>query len=231
VLRAVTVRGVSSQAIPQPTALAPAEFATELLLIRHGRSMDVVPGSDESLDPPLAEAGHAQAAALAQRLAPKRIDAVYASDLKRAVSTAEPLVASRGLEVQQRKELREVWLGDWERGEFRRRAHERDPEWMLFAESGRWDLVPGSEGDDAFRARVQAAIGQILADHDGQTVAVVCHGGVINAYLAALYDLRPSWWVVIENTSVTHIRAGGGRQLVMGVNDCHHLYDPVLASA
>jgi len=222
---------VSSQAIPQPTALAPAEFATELLLIRHGRSQDVVPGSDESLDPPLADVGHAQAAALAKRLEPKRIDAVYASDLKRAVSTAEPLAAPRGLAVHQRKELREVWLGDWEKGEFRRRAYERDPEWMRFAESGRWDLVPGSEGDDAFRARVQAAIGQILADHENQTVAVVCHGGVINAYLAALYDLRPSWWVVIENTSVTHIRAGGGRQLVLGVNDCHHLYDGVLGSA
>jgi probable phosphoglycerate mutase len=223
-------RPVSSQAIPQPTSLAPAEFNTELLLIRHGRSMDVVPGSDESLDPPLSEVGVAQAAALAARLQPKRIDAVYASDLARAVSTASPLAAARGLELHQRKELREVWLGDWEKGEFRRRAHVRDPEWMAFAESGRWDLVPNSEGDDAFRARVSAAVGAILTAHVGQTVAVVCHGGVINAYLAALYDLRPSWWVVIENTSITSLRATGSRQLVMGVNDCHHLYDPVVAA-
>lgn len=220
---------MSSQAIPQPTSLAPDEFTTELLLIRHGRSMDVVPGSDESLDPPLSDTGHAQAAALAARLAPKKIDAVYASDLKRAVSTAQPLADTRGLEIRQRPELREVWLGDWERGEFRRRAYVRDPEWMAFAEAGRWDLVPNSEGDDAFRARITSAIEAILADHIGDTVAVVCHGGVINAYLAALYDMHPSWWVVVENTSITHVRSTGARQLVMGVNDCHHLYDPVVA--
>lgn len=190
-----------------------------------------MPGSDESLDPPLSETGVAQAAALAERLAPMRIDAVYASDLARAVDTAAPVAATRNLPVHQRKELREVFLGDWERGEFRRRAYVRDPEWMRFAESGRWDFVPNSEGDDAFRNRVHDAVGRILADHDGQTVLVVCHGGVINAYLAALYDCVPSWFVAVENTSITLVRAGGGRQLVITVNDCHHLYDPVVSPA
>lgn len=217
---------MSSEAVPQPTSLAPAEFTTELLLIRHGQSMAVVPGSEESLDPPLSDLGHEQAAKLAARLRAraKPLDAVYSSDLARAVSTAEPL----GLPVAQRKELREVWLGEWERGEFRRRAHVRDPEWLRFAEAGRWDLVPGSEGDDAFRARVSGAVDQILAAHDGQTVAVVCHGGVVNAYLAALCNMGPSWFTVIENTSITQLRSGGGRPLVVTVNDCHHLYDPVL---
>lgn len=215
---------MSSQAVPQPTVLAPPELTTELLLIRHGQSQDVVPGSDESFDPPLSDLGRSQAEALAQRLKDKRIDAVYSSDLKRAAETAAALERP----VIQRPELREVWLGDWEGGGFRRRAHERDPEFMRFAQAGRWDLIPGSEGDDAFRARVLGAVGQILADHERQTVAVFCHGGVINAYLAALYDLQPSWWVVIENTSITQLRAGGGRQLVVTVNDMHHLYDPVL---
>jgi broad specificity phosphatase PhoE len=220
---------VSSQAVPQPTALAPTELSTTLLLIRHGRSQDVVPGSDESLDPPLADVGVQQAEALARRLAPMRIDAVYASDLKRAVSTAQAIASGRGMEVRQDERLREIWLGDWERGEFRRRAHARDPEWMRFAESGRWDMIPNSEGDDAFRARIRAVVDGIVADHQGQTTAVVCHGGVINAYLASVYDITTSWFVAIENTSVTSLRSGGGRQLVMTVNDCHHLYDPVVS--
>jgi probable phosphoglycerate mutase len=225
--RRLRLAGVSSQAVPQPTSLAPAEFTTELLLIRHGQSQDVVPGSEESLDPPLSEKGRDQAAKLARRLEPKHIDAVYASDLKRAVQTAEPL----GLPVTQRKELREVWLGDWERGEFRRRAHERDPEFQKFAEAGRWDLIPNSEGDSAFRARVSGAVNQILTEHAGQTVAVFCHGGVINAYLADLFGTVPSWICVIENTGITQVRAAPPRQLVMAVNDCNHLYDPVVANS
>lgn len=219
-----------SEAVPQPTVVPAWEGATEILLIRHGRSADVVPGTAASTDPPLHEQGVAQASALAARLAPKRIDAVYASTMARAIETAEPLATSRHLDVVQVEDLREVELGDWERGEFRRRAAARDAEWMRFAESGRWDLIPGSEGDEAFRRRVTAALDVIVAGHAGETVAVVCHGGVINAYLAELFGLEPSFFCTIENTSVTVVRAGPPRgSIVVAVNDCHHLYDPVVA--
>ena len=219
---------MSSQAVPQPGALIDEEQVCELLLIRHGRSADVVPGSDESLDPPLHDVGHRQAEALARRLEPKVIAAIYASDLARAVETAGYLSASRDLEVQQRRDLREVWLGEWERGEFRRRAQARDPEWLAFSRAGRWDLVPGSEGDDALRARVARAIGEIAAQHRGATVAVVVHGGVINAYLAATFGTTSSWFSLIENTSVTVVLAGAERRILVTVNDCNHLYDPVV---
>jgi 2,3-bisphosphoglycerate-dependent phosphoglycerate mutase len=219
---------VSSQAVPQPGALVDEEQVCELLLIRHGRSADVVPGSDESLDPPLHDLGHRQAEALARRLDGKDIAAIYASDLARAVQTAGYLSMSRDVEVQQRQDLREVWLGEWERGEFRRRAQTRDPEWLAFARSGRWDLVPGSEGDDALRTRVERAIGEIAAHHRGETVAVVVHGGVINAYLAATFETTSSWFALIENTSVTVVLAGAERRILVTVNDCTHLYDPVV---
>jgi 2,3-bisphosphoglycerate-dependent phosphoglycerate mutase len=219
---------VSSQAVPQPGALVDEEQVCELLLIRHGRSADVVPGSDESLDPPLHDVGHHQAEALARRLEGKVIAAIYASDLARAVQTAGYLALSRDLDVQPRQDLREVWLGEWERGEFRRRAHARDPEWLAFARAGRWDLVPGSEGDDALRTRVTGAIGEIAAQHRGETAAVVVHGGVINAYLAATFGTTASWFALIENTSVTVVLAGAERRILVTVNDCNHVYDPVV---
>ena len=218
-----------SEAIPQPAVVPALEGAAELLLIRHGRSADVIPGSTDSEDPPLHDEGAAQATALAHRLGEKRIDAVYSSDLRRAVSTAEPLATARGLSVTQLSSLREVFLGEWERGEFRRRAFARDPEFLRFAEAGRWDLVPGSEGDDAFRARVSGAIGGIAADHFGQTVAIVCHGGVINAYLAEVLEIHRSFVCPIENTSVTLVRCSDHGRVLVAVNDCHHLYDPVIA--
>lgn len=221
---------MSSQAIPQPSVFVTESGATELLLIRHGRSADVIPGSEQSEDPQLHEEGQRQAEALARRLAPsrKRIDAVYASDLRRAVQTAAGLAEPRKLTVEQRPSLREVWLGDWERGEFRRRAAARDPEWLAFAQSGRWDLVPGSEGDDSLRTRVRGTIEEILAAHAGQTIAVVVHGGVINAYLADIFANPRTFFLAVENTSITLVRAIDMIRTVVVANDCSHLYDAVI---
>ena len=66
----------STQAVPQPTLRGPEPGECEVLLIRHGRSADVVPGSPESADPALHAVGIEQAAALAARLAGKTIHGV-----------------------------------------------------------------------------------------------------------------------------------------------------------
>lgn len=216
-----------SQAIPQPTQLVNEDFPTEILLIRHGRSADVVPGSPESADPPLADVGVEQAIALARRLAPKRLDAIFASDLQRAMATAGAIAEGRDIEVQINPDLREVFLGEWENGEYRRRAAVRDPQWVAHARAGRWDLVPGGEGDDALRTRVRGAVAACVAGREGGTVAIVCHGGVINAYLASIWGVERSFLVPTENTGVTIVRLGDNRQTVIIANDCAHLYDPV----
>ncbi|HUC33812.1 MAG TPA: histidine phosphatase family protein, partial [Ilumatobacteraceae bacterium] len=66
----------STQAVPQPALRGePHPDECEILLIRHGRSADVVPGSVESTDPPLHVLGVEQAARLAARLQSKQIDA------------------------------------------------------------------------------------------------------------------------------------------------------------
>jgi 2,3-bisphosphoglycerate-dependent phosphoglycerate mutase len=213
--------------VPQPS-LFPAEvFRTEVLLVRHGRSADVVPGSGASLDPPLHDLGVAQAAALASRLGGRPLDGIYASDLARARQTAAPLAEERGMRVELRPALREVHLGDWEGGEFRRRAAARDPEWLTFAEAGRWELIPGAERDDEFRGRVRAAVAEVVERHQGGSAAVVCHAGVVNAFLADVLGIHRTTFTVIENTSVTVVRfADDGRCIVLAVNDCNHLYDP-----
>jgi 2,3-bisphosphoglycerate-dependent phosphoglycerate mutase len=212
--------------VPQPALFAPTAFPTELLLVRHGQSAAIVPGTPESHDPPLSELGASQAAKLAERLAPKQLDAVYASDTARASATAAVLAEPRGLQVVIRTDLREVDLGEWSGGGFRQRAAAGDPAFIAFAEAGRWDLVPGSEGDERLRARATGAVDEIAATHPGGTIAIVCHGGFINAYLTATLGIERSLCFAIDNTSVTIVRAGdGGRRMVITVNDCNHLYD------
>jgi 2,3-bisphosphoglycerate-dependent phosphoglycerate mutase len=216
------------QAIPQPGLTPPAFDVTELLLIRHGRSADVVPGSPESADPPLHAEGEQQAARLAERLAGKELDAVYASHLRRAVRTAEAFAVPKGLEVHIDPELEEVRLGDWSNGEFRRRAYVRDPEWVAWSRTRTWDGIPGAEGDAVFRNRVTLAIDRAVAAHPGGRIAVVCHGGVIGAYLAVLLGSPRTIWMTCDNTSISVVHHTPEGHSIVTVNDCRHLDDPAL---
>jgi len=218
----------STQAVPQPTLRGPEPHECEVLLIRHGRSADVVPGSAESADPPLHTQGVEQADRLALRLAGKTIQAVYSSQLARARQTAEPLARARRLTVEVFPDLEEVRLGDWGNGEFRRRAFVRDPEWVAWSRTGRWDGIPGGEGDESLRTRVAGVVDRLAEQHQGQTIAVVAHGGSINAYVAHLLGTHRSLLFTIENTSITAVRVSSDGPTLVTVNDCHHLYDPVL---
>lgn len=218
----------STQAIPQPTLGTPDANECEVLLIRHGRSADVVPGSPESGDPPLHTQGEQQAQRLAARLTGKQIHAVYSSHLARARQTAAPLATARGLDTGIFPDLEEVRMGEWGNGEFRRRAFVRDPEWVAWSLTGRWDGIPGGEGDHSLRSRVAAVVDSLASRHKGQTIAVVAHGGAINAYVANLLGTHRTMLFACENTSITTVRLLDGRPTLTSVNDCHHLYDPVL---
>ncbi|MEO5723044.1 MAG: histidine phosphatase family protein [Ilumatobacteraceae bacterium] len=199
-----------------------------MLLIRHARSDDVVPGSEESADPPLHPLGREQAAKLATRLQAKTLHAVFSSHLARARQTALPLAERHGLEIQIFPDLEEARLGDWSNGEFRRRAATLDPEWVAWSKTGRWDGIPGGEGDEALRLRVAGVIDGLAATHAGQCIAVVTHGGAIGAYLAHLFGIHRSIWLAVENTSITKIVLGANGAAVITANDCNHLYDSVL---
>jgi 2,3-bisphosphoglycerate-dependent phosphoglycerate mutase len=214
------------QAVPQPGVAPMTADITELLLIRHGRSADVVPGSPESADPPLHAEGEQQVAALAERLAGKRLDAVYASHLRRAADTARGIAHPLGLEVRIDPELEEVRLGQWGHGEFRRRAFVMDPEWVAWSRTRRWDGIPGGEGDERFRRRVTTAIDRAWAAHPGGRVAVVCHGGVINAYLAELLGSTRTIWMTCDNTSISVVHHTPDGHTIVTANDCRHLDDP-----
>lgn len=193
----------------------------ELLLIRHA-----LPVRTESLtgpaDPDLAPAGRAQTAELATYLDAERIDAVYTSPAARARQTAAPLAAARGLDV--------VTVADV--AEFDRDAAEYVPvEELKAADDPRWRaLVDGqwtaTETVEAFRARVRDAVEGIVAAHRGERVAVVCHGGVINAYLAHVLGLDGSVRAFFypNYTSISRVAAAStGERSIVTVNETGHL--------
>ena len=217
-------RSADATSVPQPTLDPSVGDSCRVLLVRHGRSADIVPGSAESSDPPLHNEGVRQAVLLGSRLSRANISAVYSSHLLRAHATAEEIARHHGLSVSVHEDLEEVRLGDWGNGEFRRRAAANDPEFVEWRARGTWDGIPNGEGDRRFRERVSSRISALASMHRGSTIAVVCHGGVINAFLAHVLGTERSLWMMVENTSVTTVNVSDTVN-VIGLNDCSHLYD------
>jgi probable phosphoglycerate mutase len=192
----------------------------ELLLVRHGRP-ERVENVDGRADPSLDETGRAQAVALAQWLAAERIDAVYASTLRRAIETAEPLVARLGLEM-----VRHDGVVEWDRDsnsyipteDLKAEDHEA---WAAMRD-GRWDLL--GIDPEAFRARVGAAMTEIAAAHPSQRVAVVCHGGVINVFIGSVLGLEKTLWFEPTYTSISRVLVHrNGTCSLVTLNETPHL--------
>ena len=89
-------------------------MTTRLWLIRHGETDWNVEGRWQGQTPhapPLNAAGRAQAEAVAGQLNGHVFDAIYSSDLLRAIQTAEIVAARLGLRVRVEPRLREVNQG------------------------------------------------------------------------------------------------------------------------
>ena len=121
------IRTPDATAVPQPTLDGSVGDGCRVLLIRHGRSADIVTGTPESIDPPLHVVGVEQAEAVGKRLSNAALSAVYSSHLLRAHDTAFAIAQHHDLPVHVHEELEEIRLGDWSHGEFRKRAAAMDP--------------------------------------------------------------------------------------------------------
>jgi 2,3-bisphosphoglycerate-dependent phosphoglycerate mutase len=183
---------------------------TRLVLIRHGESrstVDQVVGGHEGCTG-LSDLGRRQAEALAARVqnTGELSDAtvLLTSILPRAIETAEIIApAFGGLVAKQDCDLCEIHPGEgdgltWE--EFRSRYMPADGPRDPYRA---WS--PGGESWASFMARVGTTLGDVAKRHQGETVVVVCHGGVIEGSFAAFGNqpLRRPFDVSIHNTSIT----------------------------
>jgi probable phosphoglycerate mutase len=208
----------------------PPPGAAELLLIRHGESAAAYmekpfPLADGHADPELSPEGHEQAERLAERLAKTPIDAIYVTSLRRTAQTAAPLARWLGLTPRVEPDLREVYLGEWEAGLFRKMVADNHPLAERMWAEERWDVIPGAEPAEAFAGRVGGAIRRIAAAHPDQLVAVIVHGGVIAQALAQATGSRPFAFLGADNVSISRLVVTGQRWVVRGYNDTAHLED------
>lgn len=177
-------------------------------------------------DPHLHPDGVVQADLMAERLAStaEPIDAIYVTNLTRTQQTAAPLAARLGLEPIVEPDLREVFLGDWEGGEMRRRVADGDPIAQEMYRQQRWDVIPNAEPAADFEARVRRGIARIAAAHPDQLVAAVVHGGVIGQAMNIASGATGFTFTGASNASITHLVIEADRWVVRCYNDTGHLW-------
>ncbi|HEV7129244.1 MAG TPA: histidine phosphatase family protein [Ktedonobacterales bacterium] len=208
---------------------------THLYLIRHGESFanvaPIVGGmrGDKGLTP----RGVTQAERLRDRLAASgelQADVLIASTLPRARQTAEIIAPALDLPIVFDDAVQELRPGiadgltlDQLRERYGRVDFEADPY---------RPLSPGGESWAFFLVRVATALTHIATEHAGQTIVIVCHGGVIDGSFQCFAGMNLVTARAVdfatENTSITHWqwRAAHGRPprwRLMGYNDAAHL--------
>ncbi|HET9896330.1 MAG TPA: histidine phosphatase family protein [Streptosporangiaceae bacterium] len=162
------------------------------LLLRHGQTpMSVQKRYAGSSDVPLTDAGVAQAAAAAKRLASAGIDAIVASPLQRTVQTAEQVAAVTGLPVVTEDGFRETDFGAWEGLTFAE-VRERWPSDMTAWLADPEVAPPGGESFAEVSERVTAALHRVLAGRTGQRILIVSHVTPIKTLVAAALLAPPA---------------------------------------
>ena len=193
----------------------------ELILIRHALPIRRVV-AEGAADPELSADGLVQSRHLASYLGDEPIHAIYTSPLRRAVQTAAPWAERLGLTptivdgVAEYDRMSSTYIPVEEL------KATNDPRWQqMLADT--WD--DRDETRTEFADRVQSAIESIVVDHPGQNVAVGCHGGVINAFLARVLGIEDSAGFFYPNyTSVHRVAAArSGQRQIITVNETAHL--------
>lgn len=199
---------------------------TRLLVIRHGETAwNLETRIQGQIDIPLNDHGRWQATRLARALADEGIDVLYASDLSRAVETAEAVADALDLALSLDEGLRERHFGRLE-GLTHDEIAEQWPD-----DARRWrgrDPQYGPEGGEtltAFYGRCVGTLARLASRHPGQTVAVVAHGGVLDCFYRAANKLsleEPRAWK-ITNASINRLLYTTEGFSLVAWADCRHL--------
>lgn len=162
----------------------------ELILIRHATT-DMTGTFCGQSDPSLNMIGIAEARKLAALLKDFKVRRLYASDLRRAVETAEPLAELWGLPIITRAALREISFGEWEGKRWSEICADQPD--MRAMESSPNLCAPGGEMFGSFRHRVLRELSEIILECNGHLAAVVTHLGVLRVLLKELSTADCPW--------------------------------------
>ena len=188
----------------------------ELILVRHGRPEQVT-NVEGGADPALTDVGHRQARAAAAWLAPDTYDALYVSPMVRARQTAEPLERLLGMEAVVVEGVKE-YDADY---------HSYTPVEVMRQDKTAWKKFLAAEVSadrTEWVANVASTLEELVQRHRGDRIAVVCHGGVINAWATTVLGMGPKMFFNPDYTSINRfMAASSGERSIVALNETAHL--------
>ncbi len=199
---------------------------TRLLLVRHGESEFNHAGRFAGFaDVDLTEVGRRQVEKLRERIAGEKIDAVYSSDLRRAVRTAEIATEGRGLAITTCPEVREINYGEVDGLPFAE-IKSRFPDLAKQLSTSELELAfPGGETFSAFVERVSTFKDRLAKHGQSETVLLVAHGGPLRALLCSMLGIsQTSWWQLsVDNASLSIVETHQRGAVLRLLNETYHL--------
>ena len=198
----------------------------KLFLVRHGETMWNRQGlyqgqSDIALSPQ----GARQSERLRDRLASEKIDAIYTSDLKRAMETARIIAAPHNLEVVPSKELQEIGFGEFEGQRFEDIKDRFLPLEKMWRGEDLAASAPGGESLEQLASRLKEFVSKINHHSTQETVLIVSHGGSFRILMCLLLGIGlEHWWKVrLDNAALTIIDTYEFGAIIGLLNDTCHL--------
>ena len=205
-------------------------LTTHVVIIRHGQSQGNAEGRfGGHTDTPLSPRGRRQAEATARALASEKFDAIYSSDLPRAIETAAPLARLTGAPLETTEALRERSVGVMEGLTFEEAAELHPEQYQALL---RRDFEHVLESGESYRQTLDRAsrkLDEAIEQHLGGRIALFAHTGTICILILHLLgaldapELKPVW-IATANCGIARfdLRDDGFVRVVV-INDTRHL--------
>lgn len=163
---------------------------TKIYALRHGQTeWNLQRRIQGHLDSELTDLGKKQAQALGKAFSVIKIDALYSSDLGRAVKTATPVQEATGLPLVTKKCLREGNLGVWSGKTGDEISASINEEFTLFKKRDPDFRIPEGETLRERHQRTVDCFEELAEAHTGQIIAVMTHGGILDSLFRHVVEM------------------------------------------
>jgi broad specificity phosphatase PhoE len=203
---------------------------TRLYLIRHGQSAGNAEGRFGGHGPtPLSDLGRDQAERTAKLLAKEGINAIYSSDLLRAVQTAEPLAKMLDLPINKSPAFRERNVGVLEGLTFDESKERFPRDYYALINRNIHHVITDGESYRQLLQRITDELESIIRDNSGRRLAIFSHTGAICFLTLHLMGAihrgtKTTPWIITSNCGINRFELRGPRNVrVIALNDTRHL--------
>jgi len=203
---------------------------THVVIIRHGQSQGNAEGRfGGHTDTPLSPRGRRQAQATAKALGAEKFDAIYSSDLPRAIETASPLAKLSGVHLETTDALRERSVGVMEGLTFEEAAEQHSEQYQALLRRDFEHVLLGGESYRQTLDRASRQLDEAIEEHRGGRIVLFAHTGTICILILHLMgaldapDLKPVW-IATANCGIARFDLrDDGFVRVLCINDTRHL--------